>query len=67
MATTVAECDELIAAADCAPGIFRTFENFQYYPPLVRAKELLESGAIGEPLSMRVKITLGTKDGWEIL
>ena len=36
MAVTVAECDELIAAADRAAGIFRTFENFQYYPPLVR-------------------------------
>ena len=66
MAVTVAECDELIAAADRADGIFRTFENFQYYPPLVRAKQILESGAIGEPLSMRMKVTLGTREGWEI-
>ena len=66
MAMTVAECDELIAAADRAAGIFRTFENFQYYPPLVRARNILESGAIGEPLSMRMKVTIGTREGWEI-
>jgi hypothetical protein len=25
-------------------NLFRTFENFQYFPPVVRAKEMLESG-----------------------
>ena len=66
MATTIAECDELIVAAKRSDRMFRTFENFQYYPPLVRAKDLLESGAIGEPRSLRLKIILGTKDGWKI-
>ncbi len=66
MATTVAECDTLIAAAKSSDRCFRTFENFQYYPPIVRAKELLESGAVGEPLSIRMKVITGTKEGWEI-
>ena len=67
MATTTAECDELIAAAAARPGrYFRTFENFQYYPPIVRAKELLDAGEIGEPLSIRMKVITGTKPGWEI-
>ncbi|MCH2125300.1 MAG: Gfo/Idh/MocA family oxidoreductase [Pirellulaceae bacterium] len=66
MATTMAECDQLISASNASDQMFRTFENFQYYPPLVRAKELLDSGSIGEPLSMRIKTTIGTKQGWEI-
>ena len=66
MATTTSECDALVAAAADSERFFRTFENFQYYPPLVRAKEILESGAIGEPLSIRMKVILGTKEGWEI-
>ena len=66
MATTIAECDALIAAARRSDRLFRTFENFQYYPPVVRAKDLLESGAIGEPLSIRMKVIIGTKEGWEV-
>src|SRR3990172_5851346 len=57
MARTLAEADAIAAAAAAAPGqVFRVFENYRYYPPYVRAKELLESGAIGEPLSLRMKV-----------
>ena len=66
MATTIAECDDLIAAANRSDRIFRTFENFQYFPPVMKAKELLDSGAIGEPLSIRMKTIMGTKEGWEV-
>jgi len=66
MAVSVAECDALIAAAHRAGKCFRVFENFRYYP-LVRAKELLEAGAIGEPLSIRLKVVQGSMGkGWKI-
>ncbi|MFV1968757.1 MAG: Gfo/Idh/MocA family protein [Pirellulaceae bacterium] len=55
MAVNVAECDALIDAAKRSGKLFRVFENFRFYPPMVRAKELLDSGAIGEPLSIRIK------------
>ncbi len=54
MAITIAECDALIAAAQRAGKLMRVFENFRFYPPLVKAKELLDAGAIGEPLSIRI-------------
>jgi predicted dehydrogenase len=67
MAINVAECDALIAAARRSGKLFRVFENFRYYPPLVRAKELLDSGAIGEPLSFRMKIVQGSMGkGWKV-
>jgi len=68
MAIDVAECDAMIAAAAGAgQSQFRVFENFRFYPPLVRAKELLDSGAIGEPVSMRMKAVQGTlKYGWPV-
>ncbi len=67
MAVSVAECDALIAAAHRAGKCFRVFENFRYYPPLVRAKELLEAGAIGEPLSIRLKVVQGSMgQGWQV-
>jgi predicted dehydrogenase len=67
MAMNVAECDALIAATKRSGKLFRVFENFRYYPPLVRAKELLDSGVIGEPLSIRMKIVQGSMGkGWKV-
>jgi predicted dehydrogenase len=67
MALNVGECDALIEAARRSGTLFRVFENFRYYPPLVRAKELLDSGAVGEPLSIRIKVVQGSmgKD-WKV-
>ena len=67
MAITVAECDALIEAAARAGKLMRVFENFRFYPPLVKAKQLLDAGAIGEPLSIRIKCVQGTSgEDWEI-
>jgi predicted dehydrogenase len=66
MAISVTECDTLIEAARRSGKLFRVFENFRYYPPMVKAKELLDSGAIGEPLSIRLKVVMGSREGWEI-
>jgi predicted dehydrogenase len=67
MAVNAEECDALIEAARRSGTLFRVFENFRYYPPLVKAKELLDSGAIGEPLSIRLKVVQGSlgKD-WKV-
>jgi len=67
MAMNVAECDRLIDAAKRSGKMFRVFENFRHYPPLIKAKELLDGGEIGEPLSMRIKVSQGSMaKGWEI-
>ncbi|MDP6822079.1 MAG: Gfo/Idh/MocA family oxidoreductase [Dehalococcoidia bacterium] len=67
MALTMEECDALIAAAKASGKVLRNFENFRHYPPIVKAKELWESGAVGEPISIRMKVVLGTEgDDWEV-
>ena len=53
MSRSVAEADEMIAAVNRAKTRFRVTENFIYYPPIVKAKELLDAGAIGEPSLVR--------------
>ena len=40
--------DEMIAAADAAGVIFKVFENFIFYPPVQRAKALIDAGEIGD-------------------
>lgn len=67
MALSVAQADEMIAAAKKAGVIFKVFENFIFYPPVQRAKALVDAGEIGEPLTIRIKSNAATSPGmWEI-
>jgi predicted dehydrogenase len=56
MATRISDCEAMIAAAQQAQGKLRILENFVFYPPYVKAKELLDGGEIGTVLSIRFKI-----------
>lgn len=61
------EYDRIAAAAAASTGTFRVFENFMHYPPHAKAKELIDAGAIGTPLSVRLKTAAGRPDaGWRI-
>ena len=67
MALSLAEADEMIAAAQKAGVIFKVFENFIFYPPVVRAKALIEAGEIGDPLTIRIKSNAATSpDQWDV-
>ena len=67
MTTTLADADRLVAAAERARVPFRVFENFIFYPPVMRAKELVDAGAIGTPLTIRIKSNPGSrKFAWAV-
>src|SRR5215468_11531751 len=57
LAISVAEADRIAEAVARARTTFRVTENFLYYPPIVKAKELLEAGVIGEPSLVRIHTT----------
>jgi predicted dehydrogenase len=67
MALTLAEADEMIAAAQKSDVIFKVFENFIFYPPVQCAKALVEAGEIGDPLTVRIKSNSGVSpNAWEV-
>ena len=67
MCTTVADADRLVDAARQARRPLRVFENFVFYPPVAKAKSLVDEGAIGEPLTIRIKSNPGrSKTAWEV-
>jgi len=67
MALNVQEADAMIAAAKKAGVIFKVFENFIFYPPVLRARQLIEAGEIGEPLTIRIKSNAANSpNSWQI-
>ena len=65
MALSVAECDEIIALAARAGVRVGVSHNQLFYPPHVRARSLLCSGALGRPLLLRMRLGIGGKfTGW---
>jgi len=67
MALNVAEADRMIEAADTAGIVLRVYENFVFYPPYVRAKQMIEAGEIGEPQMIRIHVNSGTNEtGWQV-
>ena len=67
MCISLAEADRLVAAAEASDRPFKVFENFLFYPPVVRARELIAEGAIGTPLSIRIKSNPGrSATAWEV-
>ncbi|MCU0508316.1 MAG: Gfo/Idh/MocA family oxidoreductase [Anaerolineae bacterium] len=67
MALTTAEADRMIDAARQAGVVLRVYENFVFYPPHVRMKEMLEAGEIGEPQMIRLHVSTGkSATAWKV-
>lgn len=65
MALTTGECDEIIDAAARAGVRVGVSHNQLFHPPHVHARQLLQSGALGRPLLLRMRLGIGGKfDGW---
>lgn len=54
MAQTTAECDEMIAAAEAAGVVFTVHQNRRWDDDFTQTRDLIASGAIGEPQYLRV-------------
>jgi len=66
-AVTMEEMDDMIAAAARSGTKFKVFENFVFYPPYIRARELIRAGEIGEPVGIRIKMSMSkAESGWEV-
>lgn len=66
MCMSMEEADRLVDAANGSKRPFKIFENFIFYPPVLKARELINADAIGKPLSIRIKSNPGTSQtAWE--
>jgi len=68
MALNAAEADQMIAAADQAGVMLRVYETFVYYAPAVRAKQMIDSGEIGDIRMIRLHVSTGSMENspWQV-
>ena len=66
MARSVAECEQMAAAAAASAGSLRVFENFRHYPPYIVARDLIDSGEIGTPQAQHITVVDGVGEGWHV-
>ncbi len=55
-----------ILAAIPAGGTLRILEDYLFFPPLVRMKELIDAGEVGTPVGVHMKIVATGRGGWDI-
>lgn len=67
MCVSLEEADKLVKAAEAYDRPVKIFENFIFYPPVLKAKALIAEGAIGTPLSIRIKSNPAkSATAWEV-
>ncbi|GAB4352277.1 MAG: Gfo/Idh/MocA family oxidoreductase [Candidatus Abyssubacteria bacterium] len=67
MARYPEECNEMIEAARRATGKFQVYDCYLFYPPIAKAKELIDAGEIGTVSMVRLRTTDGSLEcGWEL-
>jgi len=66
MSIDLHSADRMIREAEKTDRIFKITENFVTYPPIVKARRLIDDGAIGEPINFRLNLIGAGKGGWDI-
>ena len=54
LAHTITDCDKIIQTCKKNDVKLKLYENFRFYPPYLKAKELIDNNIIGEPLNFRI-------------
>ena len=66
MASSLEEADRMIAAARASGAVLRVMEDYLFYEPLEKLKEIVESGAIGDPVGFHMKMVGTGNGGWDV-
>ncbi|MBE7439807.1 MAG: Gfo/Idh/MocA family oxidoreductase [Spirochaetales bacterium] len=66
MTVDLRSADRMLKEVNKAGITFKVTENYVFYPPIVRARALIEEGAIGQPLSLRIRYIGGSGGGWSV-
>jgi predicted dehydrogenase len=60
------DADRMLAAASVNDRLLRVMENYIFYEPLVKLKEVVASGAIGDVSGYHMKMVGSGRGGWDV-
>ena len=66
LARDVEGAERMLAARDAAGATLRVLEDYLFFPPLVKMRDLIVAGEIGDPVSVHMKIVATGRGGWEL-
>jgi predicted dehydrogenase len=66
LANDMAEAELILDAAKRGGGVLRVMEDYLFFEPLVRLKEVVESGEIGEVAGVHMKMVGSGLGGWDV-
>jgi len=66
MALNIPDARAMISACEQAGVTFKICENYVFYPPLVKARQLIDEGAIGQVLNVGMRMVGGGSGGWDV-
>src|SRR3954471_10020230 len=66
LARSLNDADHMIAVAEQAGALLRVMEDYICSPPLEKLRDVVQSGEIGPPQSMHMKIVGTARGGWDV-
>ena len=66
LARSLPEADRMLDAASASGAVLRVMEDYVCFPPLARLREIVQSGEIGPPQAMHMKIVATARGGWDV-
>lgn len=66
IARSLEDCDRMLVAARRTGAVLRVLEDYLFFPPMVRLRDVVRSGDIGDPVGLHMKIVATGRGGWEV-
>jgi len=66
LARSLDDADRMLAAARRTNAVLRVMEDYVCFPPLVKLRDIVQSGEIGAAQAMSMKIVATARGGWEV-
>jgi predicted dehydrogenase len=67
IARTLDDSARIVEAARRNGVMLRILEDYIFYPPIVKLREIVDSGDIGAPVGLHMKIVNTGRGGWDVL
>jgi predicted dehydrogenase len=58
--------ERMLAAREASGATLRVLEDYLFFPPLVKMRDLIAAGEIGDPVSVHMKIVATGRGGWDL-